>query len=84
MERTLDQSAAAGPSPTGTTVEIEGRTFERVPIRTPVLMPGDDIAAAILAHAGPQLRAGDTVVLSESAVAIMQGRARDWRTRFTR
>jgi len=43
-------------------------------------MPGDDIAAAIHAHAGAELRQGDTVVLSESAVAIMQGRARDWRT----
>jgi hypothetical protein len=71
---------AAGASPTGSTVQIDGRTFERVPIRTPVLMPGEDIAAAILSNAGPQLRPGDTVVLSESAVAIMQGRARDWRT----
>jgi hypothetical protein len=62
------------------TVVVDGRTFERIPIRTRVLMPGDDIAAAILDHAGPQLRPGDTVVLSESAVAIMQGRARDWRT----
>jgi hypothetical protein len=61
-------------------VIVDGRTFERVPIHTPVLMPGDDIAAAILEHAGPQLRPGDAVVLSESAVAIMQGRARDWRT----
>jgi hypothetical protein len=43
-------------------------------------MPGDDIAAAIRANAGPQLQPGDTVILSESAVAIMQGRARDWRT----
>src|SRR5436190_24021640 len=62
------------------TVRVDGRTFERTPIRTPVLMPGDDIAAAVRAAAGPQLRPGDTVVLSESAVAIMQGRARDWRT----
>jgi hypothetical protein len=61
-------------------VVVDGRRFERLPIRTPVLRPGDDPAAAILEHAGPQLRAGDTVVLSESAVAIMQGRARDWRT----
>jgi hypothetical protein len=68
----------SGPAPR--TVEVDGRTFERVPIRTPVLMPGDDIAAAIQANAGPQLRPGDTVVLSESAVAIMQGLARDWRT----
>lgn len=70
----------AASSTTATTVQVDGRTFERVAIRTPVLMPGDDIAGAILTHAGPRLRAGDTVVLSESAVAIMQGRARDWRT----
>ena len=66
--------------PTPRTVVVDGRSFERVPIRTPVLMPGDDIPTVIREHAGPQLRAGDTVVLSESAVAIMQGRARDWRT----
>jgi hypothetical protein len=63
-----------------TDVRVDGRTFQRIPIHTPVLMPGDDIASAIREHAGSQLRPGDTVVLSESAVAIMQGRARDWRT----
>lgn len=62
------------------TVVVDGRSFERVPIRTPVLMPGDDIPTVIRDNAGSQLRPGDTVVLSESAVAIMQGRARDWRT----
>src|SRR5689334_6768107 len=67
-----------GPSPRA--VVVDGRTFERVPIHTPVLMPGDDIPSVIREHVGPHLRAGDTVVLSESAVAIMQGRARDWRT----
>jgi hypothetical protein len=59
---------------------VDGRAFERIPVRTRVLMPGDDIASAIREHAGDQLRAGDTVLVSESAVAIMQGRARDWRT----
>ena len=67
-----------GPAPR--TVVVAGRTFERVPIRTPVLMPGDDMAGVIREHAGAFLRPGDTVVMSESAVAIMQGRARDWRT----
>jgi hypothetical protein len=62
------------------TVVVDGRTFERIPVRTRVLMPGDDIAAAIREHAGKLLQPGDTVLLSESAVAIMQGRARDWRT----
>jgi hypothetical protein len=68
----------AGPKPR--TVVVDGRTFERIPVRTRVLMPGDDIAGAIREHAGDQLREGDVVLLSESAVAIMQGRARDWRT----
>ncbi len=67
-----------GPAPR--TVVVDGRTFERVPIRTPVLMPEDDMAGVIREHAGAFLRPGDTVVMSESAVAIMQGRARDWRT----
>jgi hypothetical protein len=70
----------SSPGPAAGTVVVDGRTFERIPIRTPVLVAGDDIAGVIREHAGPQLRAGDTVVLSESAVAIMQGRARDWRT----
>ena len=68
------------PGPTPRTVVVDGRTFERAPIRTPVLMPGDDMADVISKHAGEFLRPGDTVVMSESAVAIMQGRARDWRT----
>ena len=68
------------PGPAPRTVVVDSRTFERIPIRTPVLMPGDDMPAIIREHAGPHLRAGDTVVMSESAVAIMQGRARDWRT----
>jgi hypothetical protein len=43
-------------------------------------MPGDDMPSVIREHAGPHLQPGDTIVMSESAVAIMQGRARDWRT----
>lgn len=75
---TIGAMTAAGPTPR--TVIVDGRTFERVPIRTPVLMPGDDMPTVIREHAGPYLQRGDTVVMSESAVAIMQGRARDWRT----
>lgn len=71
-------SKADQPAPRS--VVVDGRTFERLPIRTPVLMPGDDMPGVIREHAGAFLRPGDTVVLSESAVAIMQGRARDWRS----
>src|SRR5829696_9119456 len=75
---TIGRMTDHGPAPR--TVVVDGRTFERVPIRTPVLMPGNDMARVIREHAGAFLRPGDTVVMSESAVAIMQGRARDWRT----
>ena len=78
MAGTIGPMSKATPAPR--TVLVDGRTFERLPIRTPVLMPGNDIPDAIREHAGPHLQPGDTVVLSESAVAIMQGRARDWRT----
>jgi hypothetical protein len=71
-------SKADQPAPR--TVVVDGRTFERLPIRTPVLMPGDDMPTVIREHAGAFLKPGDTVVMSESAVAIMQGRARDWRS----
>jgi len=67
-------------APAPRTVVVDGRRFERVPIRTSVLRAGNDMAEVIREHAGEFLRPGDTVVMSESAVAIMQGRARDWRT----
>lgn len=67
-----------GPKPLD--VVVEGRTFRRIPIRTDVLRAGRDPAEAVLTYAGPLAVQGDTVVLSESAVAIMQGRGRDWHT----
>jgi hypothetical protein len=66
--------------PKSGTVVVDGRTFERIPIRTRVLVPGDDIAGAVREHTAGQLRERDVILVSESAVAIMQGRARDWRT----
>jgi hypothetical protein len=55
-------------------VVVDGRTFRRIPIHTDVLRAGRDPAEAVLTFAGPHAQTGDTVVLSESAVAIMQGR----------
>lgn len=68
------------PGPKPRQVVVDGRTFERIPIRTDVLRAGRDPAEAVTTFAGPLARPGDVVVLSESAVAIMQGRGRDWRT----
>ncbi len=67
-----------GPKPRR--VVVDGRIFERIPIRTDVLRAGRDPAEAVRTFTGPLARPGDVVVISESAVAVMQGRGRDWRT----
>ena len=59
---TIGVMSDLGPAPR--TVVVDGRTFERVPSRAPVLMPGDDMAGVIQEHAGAFLRPGDTVVMS--------------------
>ena len=56
------------------TVVVDGRTFERIPVGTRVLLPGDDIAGAIREHAGGQLHAGDAILL----VAKANGTNKRW------
>ena len=58
---------------------VDGRTYLRLPIRTHVLTGDDDTAAVINRYIKPLAQPGDVVFISETAVAIMQGRARDWR-----
>ncbi|MBI5153824.1 hypothetical protein HZA57_01180 [Candidatus Poribacteria bacterium] len=52
-----------------------GGEYLRVPIRTPVLKRGDDLATAIRQHALPRSEWGDMLFISEKAVAVTQGRA---------
>ncbi len=47
----------------------------RIPIRTRVLTPQDDLVAVVKEYCGRLLQPGDTVAISESVVAITQGRA---------
>lgn len=56
-------------------VTIDGGTFKRLPIRTRVVMPGDDLAAFITEYAVGQVRSGDTLFVTEKIVAITQGRS---------
>src|SRR4051794_28912298 len=63
----------------GIPIIIDGRTYLRIPIRTHVLTADDHIAAVVDRYAKPVAQPGDVVFISETAVAIMQGRARDWR-----
>ena len=57
------------------TIDVDGRSFERIPIRTHVVMPGDRIDDIVRRYARESLRAGDTLFVTEKIVAITQGRS---------
>lgn len=57
------------------TVTIEGTTFARIPIRTRVVMPGDDLDEVVTAYAADQVTDGDLLFITEKIVAITQGRS---------
>jgi F420-0:gamma-glutamyl ligase-like protein len=57
------------------TVTVEGATFARIPIRTRVVMPGDDLDAFVREYARDAVRDGDILFVTEKVVAITQGRS---------
>ncbi|HYJ51476.1 MAG TPA: coenzyme F420-0:L-glutamate ligase [Microbacterium sp.] len=57
------------------TVEIEGTSYSRIPIRTRVVMPGDDLDAFITEYAPGVVEPGDLFFVTEKIVAITQGRS---------
>ncbi len=57
------------------TVTIDGSSFARLPIRTRVVMPGDDLDAFIVEYAQDAVRPGDLLFVTEKIVAITQGRS---------
>ncbi len=56
-------------------IEIDSIQYERIPIKTRILMPGDSLTDIILESAGNVLQQGDIISISESPLAITQGRA---------
>ncbi|WP_426325776.1 coenzyme F420-0:L-glutamate ligase [Microbacterium sp. E-13] len=57
------------------TVQVEGSSFARIPIRTRVVMPGDDLDEFIRENAADVVREGDLLFVTEKIVAITQGRS---------
>jgi hypothetical protein len=57
------------------TVTVEGTSYARIPIRTRVVMPGDDLDAFILEYAKDAVQPGDLLFVTEKIVAITQGRS---------
>jgi F420-0:gamma-glutamyl ligase len=56
-------------------IEIDGGVFRRIPIRTHVVTVSDEIVDLLEKYAGPAVRPGDILFVSEKVVAITQGRA---------
>lgn len=57
------------------TVSIDGATYARIPIRTHVVMPGDDLDAFVTQYASGITSPGDILFVTEKIVAITQGRS---------
>ena len=56
-------------------IEIEGIKYERIPVKTKILQTGDDFIDIIETYAKGILQKGDVITISESPMAITQGRA---------
>jgi F420-0:gamma-glutamyl ligase-like protein len=57
------------------TVKVQDSSYARIPIRTRVVMPGDDLDAFVCEYAGDLVRDGDLLFVTEKIVAITQGRS---------
>lgn len=57
------------------TIEVDGATYLRLPVKTHVISASDDIVEAIDRYSKDARRPGDTIFVSEKVVAVTQGRA---------
>jgi hypothetical protein len=57
------------------TITVDGRTYLRIPVRTPIVTEHDDIADIVDTHSKEVRRPGDILFVSEKVVAVTQGRA---------
>lgn len=69
--------AAAGRANEGKNLEvvIDGVTYERIPIKTHVVMRDDVLLDVVKKYAGSLVRDGDVLFVTEKIVGITQGRA---------
>jgi len=56
-------------------ISVYGVEFERIPLKTAILTPTDKVKEIFSHYVLPYVQAGDIVTISESPLAIMQGRA---------
>jgi len=56
-------------------VVVDGTTYQRIPLKTRVVMPGDELDEVIASYAADHVQDGDILFVTEKIVAIMQGRS---------
>jgi len=54
---------------------VDGKSYARIPLRTRVVMPDDDLDAIITEYAKAAVQPGDLLFVTEKIVAITQGRS---------
>jgi len=80
----LHGEAAAPPVPGGAddtgrivrapTMDVGGRRWERLLVRTHVIHPGEDIVETVARYARPYVKPGDLLFVGQKAASISQGR----------
>ena len=56
-------------------ITTDDGTYERYPVKTPIIKSGDDLVALLNELVKPYLQDGDMIYMSEKILAISQGRA---------
>ncbi len=54
---------------------VDGKNYARIPLRTRVVMPNDDLDSVVLEYAKDAVQPGDLLFVTEKIVAITQGRS---------
>lgn len=57
------------------TIQVNNKTYLRIPVKTDILKKGDNIINLIKKYAVNQMQKDDIITISESPLAITQGRA---------
>jgi F420-0:gamma-glutamyl ligase-like protein len=59
-----------------TTVSINGHLFERIPVKTHLILFGENLLSIIQKYVVPKFKNGDWVAISEKVVSVCQNNAR--------
>ena len=57
------------------TITVDGTEYQRIPIKTPLVLAGEKLLPFVVDNAKPHLADGDILFITEKIVAITQGRS---------